>query len=152
MRCLDRQKQWVLVSLFEKLLPVIDADGRRTGEHRAQRSRQFPVLASVSAVKGSAENAMFGQSLDYDRTVIIDDPSFDVSESAVLWIDRGVQGPLADAGCFEKGATLDSSDGAGAGGSEPSAWTEEPHDYVVKKVGRSDNYTILAVKRVEVSK
>lgn len=166
MRCLDRHKRWILVSLFEKLVPVKDDEGRLTGNHVTKRSRQIPVLASVSAVKGAADNAMFGQSLDYDRTVIIDDPNFNIEETAVLWIDGDVEKLLADGGYFEKytvyesGNDLDggnfidysSGDKFDAGGFEYPVWTDQPHDYVVKKVGRSDNYTIVAVKRVEVSR
>lgn len=126
MRTLDRDRREILVSLFERKVPVTDDQGRLTGRHRVERAPQTPVLASVSAAKGYAQDAVFGQSLDYDRTVIVDDPGFDISESAVLWIDSW--------------------------GSSPHELPfDEPWDYVVKKVARTPSYTAVAVKRVEVS-
>lgn len=164
MRNLDRDKQWVLVSRFEKIIAVEDEAGHLTGEHKIERSRQIPLLATVSANKGEAEAAAFGQSLDYDRTVLIDDPSYPISETAVLWIDKGVQKSLLDGGYFDQYSVWETGDDIDGGGFEDEAeddvdnggfeypeWIKEPYDYIVKKVARSPNFTLVAVKRVEVS-
>lgn len=156
----------MLLSRFERLEEVIDDEGRYTGEQRAVRSAQVPLLASVSAARGSAENEPFGQSLDYDRTVLVDDPSLEVDEAAVLWVDCGVAEALADGGYFERfgawcsgveadGGSFDdweSGDELDGGAFEPPVWCEGPYDYVVERVARTECYTLVAVKRVEVSR
>lgn len=126
MRCLDRDRRWVLVSRYEGKSPVVDEQGRLTGRHEVVRSEPEPLLASVSAARGAAQDDVFGQALDYDRTVLVDDPALDVDESTVLWVD-----------CVD-----------GDGG-EPPERVSEPYDYVVKRVARTPSYTALAVKRVE---
>lgn len=166
MRCLERDKRWVLVSLFEESEQVRDEEGRLTGQHKAVRSRQIPVLASVSAAKGSVENAGFGQNLDYDRTVIIDDPKFEISEAAVLWMDVDVYGALVNGGYFERYSLYESGEDADGGDFEDyesgdeidggefeyPVFSDKPYDHVIKKIARSANYTALAVKHVEVSR
>lgn len=156
----------MLVSLFDRLVPGVDEEGRLTGQNKVERSRQLPLLANVSAARGSAENSQFGQQLDYDRTVLIDNPDYPIAETAVLWIDCGVREKLVDGGYFdrhsvnESGNDLDGGgfddwddcDSADAGGFEWPTWTDEPYDYVVRKVARTANYTAVAVKRVEVSR
>lgn len=137
MRTLDRDRRWILVARFEGIEAAIDDEGRYTGQNMPKRSPQAPLLASVSAAKGTAENSQFGQSLDYDRTVIIEDPDYPIDEAAVLWIDSCVYGTLLEKGFFD--------------GIESDEYVGEPHDYLVKKVARTANYTVLAVKHVEVS-
>jgi len=165
MRCLDRQKQWVLVSRFEKLAPEIDDKGRYTGDYEPVRSRQIPLLVSISSVKGDAENAIFGQSLNYDRVITIDDPDYDLNEADVFWIDGKIRDVLLNGGYFERYSVLESGeviDGGSfddydkgedfdAGGFEYPVWTDTPHDHVIKKIARSENFTLVAVERVEVS-
>lgn len=165
MRCLDRDRRWVLLSRFEGLEPSKDEQGRLTGRHETVRSRQVPVLASVSGAKGSAETAVFGQSLDYDRSVLIDDPAFDVDEASVFWLDPDVAAALLDGGYFdgysvyESGSDIDGGtfdddveDDADGGGFGYPTFVDEPFDHVVKKVARTPNYTLVALKHVEVSK
>lgn len=87
MRCLARDKSAVWVSLYEESREVTDAEGRRTGEHVVVRSDPFEVDASVSAARGSVYEDGFGQSVDYDRAVLLDDVDVPVTEASVLWID-----------------------------------------------------------------
>lgn len=124
MRLLDRDRRWVLVSRYVSKEQVIDSEGRMTGRYEVSRSDPEPVLVSVSAAKGNARDSVFGQSLDYDRTILLDDPSFDIGEASVLWID-----------CID-------------GSSDDAPVTEEPYDYVVERVARTPSYTAVAVKRV----
>lgn len=126
MRSLDRDRRWVLVARYLGKVEETDADGRLTGRHTVSRTDPEAFLANVSAARGSAQDEMFGTALDYDRTVLVADRSFDVDESSVLWID-----------CVD-GYGADAPDGGGA-----------PYDYVVKRVARTPTYTAIAVKRVE---
>jgi len=164
MRCLDRDRQWVLISRCEGAKEVLDAQGRHTGRYEPIRSRQIPMLVTVSGAKGSAETTVFGQSLDYDRSVLIDDPLFDVDESTVLWVDGDIGAALVDGGFFDSfpvyetgsdadGGTFDEEgDEVDGGDLSYPVFSDTPFDHVVKKVARSSNYTLLAVKHVEVSR
>ena len=97
----------------------MDEQGRYTGKHAPKRSEPVEFLPTVSAARGEASTDYFGNYVDYDRSLTIDDPDFEVDEADVIWIDRP---------------------------------TSEPHDYVVKRVARTGAFTVIAVKRVEVSK
>lgn len=87
MRCLARDKSTVWVSLYEESVEELDEQGRRTGNHVAVRSEPFEVRASVSAARGSVYEDAFGQSVNYDRSVLIEDVDTPISESTVMWID-----------------------------------------------------------------
>ena len=88
MRNLDRDRQAVYIARYEGLEPVRDDKGRLTGKHEAKRSEPVKFYPTVSASRGKAEGALFGQSLDYDRTLTIDDRDFEVNEADVLWVDQ----------------------------------------------------------------
>lgn len=87
MRCLARDKTTVWASLYEESIEEIDADGKRTGNHVTRRCDPIEIDASVSAARGSVYEDGFGQSVNYDRSVLIDDMDVPVSESTVFWID-----------------------------------------------------------------
>lgn len=87
MRCLARDKSTVWASLYEESVEVLDEDGKRTGYHETVRSDPFEIDASVSAARGSVYEDGFGQSVNYDRSVLIEDVDTPVSESTVFWID-----------------------------------------------------------------
>lgn len=74
--------------------------------------------------RGEARGAYFGVNLDYDKVITIDDSSFAISEADKLWID------------------VDPGDV-----SNPNE-----HDYVVVKVARKGDFTVIAAKHVEVRK
>lgn len=90
MRLLSRDLRTIYIASYEGLEAEVDASGRYTGRHVPQYSDPAAFSASVSAAKGEASGAVFGQSLDYDRTVLVDDPAFDVEEPDRLWVDNGV--------------------------------------------------------------
>lgn len=172
MRCLDRQRQWVLVTRFVERRQARDAQGRLTGTHELVYSNQVPVLASVSAAKGQAQDSMFGIDLDYDRTLLVDDPNFAIEESSRLWVDcldpelvesffesfaAYIGWPSGDGGDFddyESGDDLDAGEFQSPviGEDGYPVFCEEPFDYVVKRVSRTESYTACAIKRVEVSR
>lgn len=124
MRNLARDTRPVWIARFEGLAPEEDAEGRLTGKHTPLRKRPELFFPSASMARGEAQNAYFGLSLDYDRVLTLADPDFEVGEADVLWID-------VDPGDLD----------------DPS-----PHNAVVKRVARKGGFTVIAVKRVEVSR
>lgn len=90
MQCLARDRQDVYISLYESKEEIKDEQGRYTGEFTIKRSDPIKVSANVSAARGAVQTEVFGQLLNYDRTVIIDNPNFEIEETAVLWIDKDI--------------------------------------------------------------
>lgn len=126
MRCLDRDRRRVLIARYEGTRPVQDEQGRYTGRNEVARTAPAEFWPTVTPVRGRAEDDYFGQKVEYDLTLTIDDPAFEARESDQLWVD-------ADPG--EEGAE-----------GYPS-----PHDYVVTKVARTGGFTVIAARRVDVA-
>ena len=93
MRCLKRDKRLVCVSLYEERRECTDEIGRYSGEYEVVRSKPIEIECSVSAAVGNSQIEVFGQMLNYDKTVIIDDVNFEIDEHAVLWIDKAIDEP-----------------------------------------------------------
>lgn len=93
MRCLKRDKQKVYVSLYEERQECTDEIGRYNGEYQIVRSEPIEIECSVSAAIGNSQIEVFGQMLNYDKTVIIDNVDFEIDEHAVLWIDKTTDEP-----------------------------------------------------------
>ena len=118
MRCLARDTQKIFISLYESREEVKDKQGRYTGDIAVVRSEPISLVCNVGAAVGSSQIEVFGQLLDYDKTVLIDNTDFEISETAVLWIENS---------------------------------TDEPYDYIIKRIARTPNFTALAVSRVDIS-
>lgn len=123
MRNLDRDRTPVWVCRYKGIEAVEDEHGRLTGRNRVAYEDPCKFYPTASAARGDAVGSAFGMQLDYDRTLTIDDRDFRISEADVLYIDN-------------------------APGDDGSV----PYDHIVKKVARTANFCVVAVKRVEVSK
>lgn len=126
MRNLDRDRQKVYVGRFLRTEPVVE-NGRFTGRNEAVYESPSEFWPTVSAVRGEAQGDYFGQRVDYDITLTIDDSQFEVGEADVLWVDEG-PGDSAEEGY------------------------PAPNDYIVRRVARKGSYTVIAAKKVDVSK
>jgi len=126
MRCLDRDRQRVFIGRFVRTVPV-EKDGKLTGRNEPVYEAPAEFWPTVSIVRGEAQGDYFGQRVDYDLSLTIDDAAFEVKEADVLWVD------------------------ADPGDSEDEAYPA-PHDYIVRRVARKGSYTVIAAKRVDVSR
>ena len=124
MKCLERNKTAFFCCLYEGEEDVIDEEGNGTGEKRMLYSDPVALRANISPAAGSTAVEQFGNSLQYDRVIVIDDTACPIDEHSVLFIDKS---PAYD----NDGVPL--------------------FDYIVKKVARSLNSVSVAVSRVEVS-
>ena len=155
MRSLDRDRQKCFIARFAGMTRQTDAQGRLTGKNVPSYTTPEEFWPTVSPVRGEAYGAYFGQNLDYDLALTVDDPSFEVGEADILWVYAidGEPGGVVflggrdglDGGTFDDWADGDDADG----GDFPSTETRA-HDYTVKKVARKGGYTVIAAKRVEV--
>lgn len=85
MRNLDRDRQRVVIARFQGTTPV-ERGGRLTGRNEPSYSAQEVFWPTVGVDKGQAVYDLFGQKLDYDVTLTVDDPAFDVKEADILWV------------------------------------------------------------------
>lgn len=81
-------------------------------------------MGNISPATGNTSVEQFGNNVDYDKVIVLDDPNTPIDENSILFLDI-----------------------------EPQKNTDGDYiyDYVVKKVARSLNSTSIAVSKVSVS-
>ncbi len=114
---LDRVKQTLYWQNFKGYKDEYDEDGQIRGTF-PEYSETMTARANISSAKGAAEQEMFGNLLEYDRTIAVK-RSLPINENSIIWLD----------------------------GSKPP----DPHNYIVVRKSQSGNYTVFALKRVELS-
>jgi len=97
-----------------------------TNEWEPVYSEPARAVGNISAAKGSAEIEVFGSALAFDRSIAMESPETPIDEFSVLWIDT-----MPEFG----------EDGENA----------VRHDYIVNRVARSLNSSLVAVSKVDVS-
>lgn len=88
MRGLMRLKRAISYKNFVSTSYVTDSQGRKTGRTAVEYSAVKVMYGSVSAITGQAVVEMFGVNEAYDRLVVVDDTSIDISESSILWLEK----------------------------------------------------------------
>ena len=126
MRTMVRNKTTIFYANYQGKTRLRDEYGNLTGEYKVSYGTPVEVKANVSAASGEATTSQFGNSVSYDKVIVLDNPKFPISETSVLWIDTL---PVIDA------------DGT----------TETPHDYIVKRVATSLNSISIAVSKVNIN-
>lgn len=124
MRCMERNKVLFHYCLFDKVEPLLDAQGHRTTEKRIIYKEAEPYRANISSAMGDAQEEMFGKDTPYDKVIVIEDPACPMDENTVLFVDKA---PEYD----EDGQPL--------------------YDYQVEKVARSLNSVSYAISKRPVS-
>lgn len=127
MRTLRRNGQTFYYARFIKRESMRDENGNLTGESSIVYGKPIKSVGNISAAKGTTHTREFGESLDYDKVIVISGINSAIDEFSVLWIDT---------------APMLTEDGT----------TNTPWDFVVKKIAKSLNYTAIAVSKVSVSK
>ena len=124
MRCLERNKSTFYYCLYEGEQYATDGEGYETGERVIVYSDPVEVRANISPARGNISVEQFGNDLQYDKVIVLDDVTCPIDEHSVLFIDKS---PAFDS-------------------------DETPlFDYIVKKVARSLNRVSIAIAKVEVS-
>ena len=125
MRTLTRNKIRIYYANYHSKTPLKDEYGNLTGEYRVTYENPVAVMANVSAARGESTTRQFGEDVSYDRIIVLDDPTFPIAETSILWIDTLPE--IAEDGT-----------------------TRTPHDYIVKQVAPSLNSVSIAVSKVTV--
>lgn len=121
---MERNKTPFYYCLYKGKKSVVDENGDETGETQIVYSDPISFMANISPATGNTSVEQFGNSLQYDKVIVIDDASCPIDEYTALFIDKS---PVFD------------SDGVPL------------FDYIVKKVARSLNSVSIAISKVEVS-
>ena len=125
MKTLARNKIRIYYANYRDKTPITDEYGNLTGEHEISYDTPTEVKANVSAARGESTTRQFGDDVSYDRIIVLDNPSFPIAETSILWIDTLPE--IAEDGS-----------------------TETPHDYIVKQIATSLNSVSIAVSKVSV--
>lgn len=135
MRMMNRNKVKFFYALYEGKTEGVDEWGNYNGEPELHYSNPTEYYGNVSAVKkGEAMAWDFGEDLNYDRTIALDMDCPPIDEYSILWVD--VTPEL-------------NADGTLATDENDEVIT--PRDYVVKRVARSLNTVVVAIKKVSVN-
>lgn len=124
MKCLERNKILIYYSLYLGKEAIKDEYGNESGEYRILYGEPAALKANVSPAKGSSNIEQFGNDLEYDKVIVLDDMACPIDENTVLFVDIE---PKSD----NDGNLL--------------------FDYRVKKVARSLNSISVAISKVTVS-
>ncbi|MDR3270155.1 MAG: hypothetical protein LBT32_01385 [Peptococcaceae bacterium] len=95
-------------------------EGLDTGVWEVKYSAPIAVKANISPNRGDSSAQPFGDLLDYDRVIMMNES--EINEQTILWIDTGSPAPDDDAVIA--------------------------HNYIVRAVARSLNNVSIAIKRV----
>jgi len=124
MRTLDRNKRTFYYATYVGKTELIDKDGNHTAEYAVTYSAWKPCKANISPAKGNSVAELFGNDVNYDRVIVMDDPNLEIDENTVLAIDIAPN--------------------------ERKQTTDVPiFDYVVTRVARSINFVSYAVAKVK---
>lgn len=126
MRCLVRNKSKFYYSSYIDKTEITDENGNLTGEYNIHYSKPYEGYGNVSAAQGEVQSRQFGESVSYDKVIVLDDKDTPIDEYARLWVDT---------------LPLLAEDGT----------TATPHDYVVTAVASSLNWVAIAIRKVEVN-
>lgn len=124
MKCLERNKSSFFYSLYAGQELLKDEYGNETTESKVIYTEPVKLRANISSAQGVSQVEQFGTSLQYDKVIIIDDPSCPIDEHSVLFVDAE---PTQD---------IDGN------------WL---FDYIVKKIAVSLNSVSIAISKVAVS-
>jgi hypothetical protein len=124
MRCLERNKKPFYYCLYLREEDMTDSAGDYSGETRIVYAE--PVLAkyNISPATGNTSTEQFGNDIQYDKVIVLDDMSCPINENSVLFVDSSPS--------YDAGGNLQ-------------------YDYIVKKVAPSINSISIAIAKVKVS-
>lgn len=63
-------------------------NGRATGQYKVVYEEPITLLAYVSAGNGNSNAEIFGVNESYDKVIILDDPTVNIDEATVVWVDH----------------------------------------------------------------
>ena len=136
MKALKRNKTPFWYAVYQRTEDVIDSNNRLTGEKHNIYDTPKKAYGNISASSGSTINRAtanvvqraYGETVDYDRVIVMDDLGLVINEASVVWIDPPVDPELESAtGRFNT-----------------------PYQYIVTRIARTLNVLSLTLREVTV--
>lgn len=87
MRQLKRNQREFWYALYLGKQEAVDEEGNYTGELEIKYSQPQKVRANISSSKGTADQEVFGISLDYTKSISTTDTSLEIDENSRVWIE-----------------------------------------------------------------
>ena len=148
MRLNNRSKQAFWYALYDSTVAGYDEYGNTgysypansgTYQTSTYATYQKPVktYGNVSPARGDVQTRHFGDDINYDKTIVVEDRDTPIDEYAVLWIHS------------EPELDTDGALKVNANGDYVTPW-----DYIVRRVGRGlpkFGCTVIAISKVNVS-
>lgn len=134
MRCLTNLQKTYFYAPYLGKVAMQDEYGNETGEYELTYGKPTEFHASKSAAKGLSETLQFGETLVYDKTLVMEKLPDGFDEYSLLWIDAKPE--LVE----ETGELKVNKNGD----------VVTPHDYEVSKIADGNFYVSVAVARVQV--
>ena len=126
MRDLIRNRQTFYFAQYLGKEEIKDEYGNRTGEFAVTYGKPIKRKGNISAAQGEMQSRQFGDSVVYDKVIVLCDKDTQIDEYAILWVDAM---PIIGA----------------------DGYSETPHDYIVKKIANSLNVMSIAISKVKVN-
>lgn len=143
MRDLLINKRAFSYCLFDRIVEIQE-DGEYTGDKIPIHKEAVSINGNISPAKGEAQIEQFGNNLEYEKVIVIDDMNCPIDENTVLFVDKEPE--------YGEEVIIGYEPSEEVGG-EPTPITYKPplFDYVVKRVAKSLSHISLAIARVDVS-
>ena len=88
MKCLERNKVTIYYALYTGNVAILDEKGSTTTESAPTYSTPVALKINVSPASGERSTRQFGETVDYDRTLVTSDMTLPIDENSILWIDN----------------------------------------------------------------
>lgn len=72
MRCMNRNKVKFYYALYEGREPILNEQGRKTGQYKVIHGNPIEEHANISAAKGETQTRQFGENESYDKIIVMD--------------------------------------------------------------------------------
>lgn len=162
MRCMKRNQTKMYFANFVDKTPITDEWGNKTGEYEPVYSDPQEFYAYVSPEKSEATLRRYGELEPYDRVLVLDNCHPEITETTRLWIDSTPE---------TRTEYISHSDGEKQSGKRMFVWKlgvlndgflswdrtpgeivvkSSDHDYIVKRVSKSLNSRVIAIRKVTV--
>jgi len=88
MKCLERNKVSFWYCQYSGKTAITDTSGNETGEYKVTYLTAVQCRGNISPAQGEAQVEQFGNSVDYDKVIIVDDKNSPINENTVLFVDK----------------------------------------------------------------
>lgn len=123
MKSLKRNQQTFYYYMYKDKIPKLDDYGNKTGEYTLIYHRAKECKGNISAGNGNSQVELFGNDINYNKVIVIDNPNCEINEFSLLCIDINPQ-------YYDVNST-------------------PAHDYIVKGIARSLNSVSIAIGKVK---